>query len=48
MASYISLGVFEDITEDIQDWEDMENFYDGPLLSVQDAEGQLLWTASEF
>ena len=39
MASYISLGVFEDITEDLQDWEDLEKFYAGPLLSAQDAEG---------
>lgn len=39
MASYISLGVFEDITEYLKDWEDLDQFYDGPLASVKDAEG---------
>lgn len=40
MASYISLGVFEDITEELESWEDLEQFYPGPLLSCQDAEGR--------
>lgn len=39
MASYISLGVFEDITEYLKDWEDLDQFYAGPLASVKDAEG---------
>ncbi len=40
MASYVSLGVFEDITEDLTSWEDLEQFYPGPLLSCQDADGK--------
>lgn len=40
MASYISLGVFEDITEELEAWEDLEQFYPGPLLSCKDAEGK--------
>lgn len=39
MASYISLGVFEDITEDLENWEDLDQFYPGPLASCQDLEG---------
>lgn len=41
MASYISLGVFEDITEYLEDWEDLEHFYSGPMASVQDADGNI-------
>ncbi len=41
MASYISLGVFEDITEYVGDWEDLDQFYEGPLASVKDAEGNI-------
>lgn len=41
MASYISLGVFEDISEYVDDWEDLEQFYPGPLASCKDAEGKL-------
>lgn len=33
MASYISLGVFEDITEELESWDDLQYFYEGPLLS---------------
>ena len=40
MASYISLGVFEDITEELESWDDLEQFYPGPLLSCQDADGR--------
>lgn len=40
MASYISLGVFEDITEDLESWEDLEQFYSGPLASCMDADGK--------
>lgn len=39
MASYISLGVFEDITEELESWDDLQYFYEGPLLSCQDADG---------
>lgn len=39
MASYISLGVFEDITEDLESWEDLDQFYSGPLASCMDADG---------
>ena len=42
MASYISLGVFEDISEYVDDWEDLEQFYPGPLASCKDAEGKVL------
>lgn len=41
MASYISLGVFEDITSYLEGWEDLEQFYAGPLSSCMDAEGNL-------
>ncbi len=41
MASYISLGVFEDITEYVGDWEDLDQFYEGPLLSCKDADGNI-------
>lgn len=41
MASYISLGVFEDITEYVSDWSDLDQFYPGPLASCKDADGKL-------
>lgn len=41
MASYISLGVFEDITEQMKDWKDLEQFYPGPLSSCKDADGNI-------
>lgn len=41
MASYIALGVFEDITDDVQNWEDLKNFYEGPLSSCKDADGRI-------
>ncbi len=41
MESYISLGVFESIQDEIGDWEDLDKFYPGPLSSCQDAEGNL-------
>lgn len=41
MASYISLGVFEDITEYIEDWDDLDHFYSGPMASVKDADGNI-------
>lgn len=41
MASYISLGVFEDITDYLDGWEDLDQFYPGPLSSCKDSEGHL-------
>ena len=41
MASYISLGVFEDIDEQLQEWGELDQFYTGPLSSCKDAEGKL-------
>lgn len=31
MESYISLGVFEDITDELESWGELDQFYDGPL-----------------
>lgn len=41
MASYISLGVFEDIDEELQAWGELDKFYAGPLSSCMDAKGKL-------
>lgn len=41
MASYISLGVFEDISEYVDAWEDLDQFYAGPLASCKDTDGKL-------
>lgn len=41
MASYISLGVFEDITDELNAWGDLDKFYPGPLSSCMDSEGNL-------
>ena len=41
MASYISLGVFENITSYLEGWEDLDQFYEGPLSSCMDPEGNL-------
>lgn len=41
MASYISLGVFDDITDDLEAWGELDNFYEGPLNSCRDPEGRL-------
>ena len=41
MASYISLGVFANINEYLKDWEELPNFYDGPLASCMDSAGEL-------
>lgn len=41
MASYISLGVFEDIDDELKAWGDIEQFYEGPLNSCRDSEGRL-------
>ena len=41
MASYISLGVFEDVSDKFADWDEIENFYPGPLSSCKDADGKI-------
>ena len=41
MASYISLGVFEDITEELNAWGELDNFYEGPLSSCMDSDENL-------
>lgn len=41
MASYISLGVFEDCTDEFTKWGELDQFYDGPLASCKDADGKL-------
>lgn len=41
MASYISLGVFEDITAELNAWGELDKFYPGPLSSCMDSEGNL-------
>ena len=40
MASYVELGVFEDITSQLEAWGELDNFYPGPLSSTQDSEGK--------
>ena len=41
MASYISLGVFEDITQELDGWDGLDQIYEGPLSSCMDADGNL-------
>ncbi len=41
MASYISLGVFEDITDQLEAWGELDQFYPGPLESCKDADGRI-------
>ena len=41
MASYISLGVFEDITDELEAWGELGNFYEGPLSSCMDPDGRI-------
>ncbi|AZO94554.1 ABC transporter substrate-binding protein [Halocella sp. SP3-1] len=41
MASFIALGVFADITEYVEEWDDLQYFYDGPLNSTMDVEGNI-------
>jgi multiple sugar transport system substrate-binding protein len=40
-ASYIALGVFEDITDELQAWGQLDQFYPGPLSSTMDANGRI-------
>lgn len=41
MESYISLGVFEDVTKQLGDWEDLDKFFPGPLSSCKDSDGKI-------
>lgn len=41
MASFIALGVFEDITAEMEEWGELDQFYSGPLSSCMDAEGNI-------
>ncbi len=41
MASYISLGVFEDITDQLEEWGELDQFYPGPLTSCKDPDGRI-------
>lgn len=41
MESYISLGVFEDVTDELGSWDELSKFYAGPLSSCKDAAGKL-------
>ena len=41
MASYISLGVFADIDSYLQQWDDLQYFYEGPLSSCKGTDGHL-------
>ncbi len=41
MASYISLDVFEDITDQLEAWGELDQFYEGPLMSCKDSEGRI-------
>lgn len=41
MASYISLGVFEDVTTELEEWGQLDQFYPGPLSSCKDADGKI-------
>jgi multiple sugar transport system substrate-binding protein len=41
MASYISLGVFEDITDELKSWGQLDQFYPGPMSSTMDANGRI-------
>ncbi|MDR1470462.1 MAG: sugar ABC transporter substrate-binding protein [Spirochaetaceae bacterium] len=41
MASYVSLGVFEDITDELNAWGQLDKFYPGPLSSTKDANGRI-------
>lgn len=41
MASFIALGVFEDITDELEEWGELDQFYPGPLSSCMDADGRI-------
>lgn len=41
MASYVSLGVFADITDELNAWGEVDHFYKGNLASCMDADGKI-------
>lgn len=41
MASFIELGVYEDITDMVEAWGEIDNFFEGPLSTVKDEEGNI-------
>jgi multiple sugar transport system substrate-binding protein len=41
MASYVSLGVFADITDELTAWGQLDQFYPGPLSSTKDGNGRI-------
>lgn len=41
MASYISLGIFENISLQLEGWSDINEFYEGPLSSCKDKDGNI-------
>lgn len=41
MESYIALGVFEDITDELTEWGELDAYYAGPLASCTDADGRV-------
>ncbi len=41
MSSYISLGVFEDITDELNEWGEVDHYYEANLSSCKDADGQI-------
>lgn len=41
MASFIALGVFEDITAQLEAWGELDKIYPGPLSSCTGSDGQL-------
>jgi multiple sugar transport system substrate-binding protein len=40
-ASYIALGVFADITDELNAWGQLDKFYPGPLSSAKDSNGRI-------
>ena len=41
MAYFIALGTFLDITDALEDWGELDQFYPGPLNACMDAKGRL-------
>ncbi len=39
MASYVALGVFEDITDELNEWGELDHFYAGNLASCMGSDG---------
>jgi multiple sugar transport system substrate-binding protein len=41
MSSYVALGVFADITDELNAWGQLDKFYPGPLSSTKDPSGRI-------